>query len=285
MSLPLPSGGGTAAPTHRPTPAPTAPPAGNGSCPDDPQSAVDATPKGGTLDLSGCRYTTTLTIERAMTLRGGTLSAPSAKDYIVRVEAAGVTIDGLTTTGGFAGIWADNGTDLVVRDSTVTDAKYAGIMVLSGSHCTITANDVERIDVNGSHGDNAYGIALSNTTGGSAGAPSQDCTISDNLVNDVPLWHAFDTHGGQHLTFTHNTAENSSRAFFMTDSNAAGADNVVSDNLIVAGSATYNLIGITCYDEDGLSVTGNTIEGYPTGILNYQDSCTGLTQSGNTMKP
>jgi hypothetical protein len=84
-----------AAPAPTPTPAPTAAP----SC-GTLQARIDATPTGGILDLGSCVYRASATVDRAMTIRGGTIDGRDAAGTVVRetwlvVNASNVTIDGL----------------------------------------------------------------------------------------------------------------------------------------------------------------------------------------------
>jgi hypothetical protein len=276
---PIPSQTPTPVPIPTPTPSPTPAPA----CPANLQAAIDATPAGGSLALGTCAYTATISLPRAITLTGGRLTAPASGSYVVRVSGADVTIDGLTVSGGKAGIWADSGVRLVVRRSTVTDASYAGIMVLSGSHCTVVDNTVRRIGMSAVPGANAYGIALSMASGKPA---TTDCTVSGNTVTDVPIWHALDTHSGQRIAFVGNTVRNCSRAIFLTTSGTQAADLSVIGNRFERGTATYNLRGLTLSQVDRVEVTGNTVIGYGTAWwTDYGGGSTGVNVHDNTVTP
>lgn len=105
---PTPLATPTPAPTAAPTPVTTATPTPVvvPACPTNLQSAIDATPAGGTLDVTGCSFTGSVTIRRAITLRGGslTLGATGTWSTNVGVDADGVTIDGLRIRGGGIGI-------------------------------------------------------------------------------------------------------------------------------------------------------------------------------------
>lgn len=250
------------------------------ACPANLQTAIDATPAGGTLALGNCAYTTTVRLSREITVTGGILTAPLASSYVVRVSGADVTIDGLTTSGGFAGIWADPAVRLVVRNARISDASYGGIMVLSGYACTIANNLVSRIGVGQPNGTNAYGIGLTYSYGNSV---TTDCTVSGNTVTDVPTWHAFDTHGGQRIAFIGNTARNASRAFFLTD---GPSDLTMTGNTLDRGTATFNLVGLTLFNANRVTVTGNKVTGYGASWwLDDEGGSTGIDIQNNTVTP
>ena len=228
----------TPAPSH--TPRPTLIPVPPETCGSSLQAKVDAAPSGGTLNLAGCKYTAGATISKPLTLVGATVRPPAGGTGIV-VKANDVTLDGLRIIGpqgatyregefgitvaasassparrltirnsevasfGKAGMWLRYVADLVIEDNEVHDTVYAGIMVISGTGGRISGNTVSRIGVTGAgaNSNNAYGIALEDQ-----GLPvSSDLVVANNLVTDVPTWHALDTHGGHRITFVANTVK------------------------------------------------------------------------------
>ena len=75
-----PEKGSTSSPSHAqatPTPVPTATAPTPAPCGSSLQARVDATPPGGTLDLTGCSYSAGATVNKALTITGGTLHFPS----------------------------------------------------------------------------------------------------------------------------------------------------------------------------------------------------------------
>ena len=326
-AAPTPTKAPTAAPTPTKAPTPTATPAS--SCGSSLQAKVDAAPSGGTLNLAGCKYTAGATISKPLTLVGATVRPPAGGTGIV-VKANDVTLDGLRIIGpqgatyregefgitvaasassparrltirnsevasfGKAGMWLRYVADLVIEDNEVHDTVYAGIMVISGTGGRISGNTVSRIGVTGAgaNSNNAYGIALEDQ-----GLPvSSDLVVANNLVTDVPTWHALDTHGGHRITFRDNTVRRSSRGLFLTSSEASGSkatDITVAGNQIMGPDpVTFNLTPITLYAVDGATFTSNTISGWgsssPTAAKPYYDytgKSTGLTASGNTVAP
>jgi hypothetical protein len=264
------------------------------------QAEVDATAPGETVDLRGCVYKGGATIDHPITLRGGTVHVPAGEAGI-RVEADGVTLDGMVLVGAQAstyafdevGIlaWATPGApihDLVIRDTeiasfggfgaylrNVTDIRleandvhdivYAGLMVLSGTGGTIQDNVVRRIGLEGAeaNANNAYGIAL--TTQGESEPRTRDIVVVGNTVEDVQTWHALDTHGGQHLVFRDNTVRRSMRGIFIT-ADSAGHDPediaILDNRLLSPAPVNTNLAAITLYHARNVVIFGNTAVGW-----------------------
>lgn len=147
-STPTPSASTTVAPSPsvvtQPSPSPTpsatstTTPGPTASCPPSLQSAIDATPAGGTLDVTGCAFTGSVTIRRAITLRGGslTLGATGAWSTNVGVDADGVTIDGLRIRGGGIGIAVFGRDRVTLRRVDVAGGANSALAVWSSGRGT-----------------------------------------------------------------------------------------------------------------------------------------------------
>jgi hypothetical protein len=194
-----------------------------------------------------------------------------------------VTIRGMR----HAGIWLDGLVNPLIEDVVIEDVGYVGIMAVRVVGGTIQRNTIRRVGYGTTglpEGNNAYGIAIS----GYEPTPSSDILVADNVIEDVPLWHGLDTHGGQRITFSGNTVRRAPRAIFLTSMTTTKAtDCVVSGNLFTEPVATVppgtNAVAMTTYDTVGCAFTGNVIGsayGAPT-VYDYLGQSTGLTQSGN----
>lgn len=278
------------------------------------QARIFAAPSGSVLDLTGCTYTTGATVDRPLTIRGATIRPPAGSAGLV-VKASGVTLDRLTITGpqgrtfndtdygvyasggissltvsrssignfGFGGIYVNGVSGVSISGNTVHDCVYAGIMVLSGQGGRVTGNTVQRIGVYGSSANqgNAYGITLSALSGSPM---TTNVVVSGNTIADVPTWHGFDTHGGQHITFSNNKVSGSLRAVFITNGGQRATDVSITGNVLVAPSnPTANDFAVTTYDTVNVSVTGNTANGWPAGqaFEDYKNASTGLAVHDN----
>jgi nitrous oxidase accessory protein NosD len=264
------------------------------------QARINAAPAGSTLRLSGCYYLGGATIDKPLTIAGGTIKVRSGSIGL-NVTASNVTITGVQIAGpnksafnsgeygvyafgspsspirhltirdtdigsfGNDGIFTKYVANLLVSGNTIHDIVYAGVLVISGQTGRIEGNLIERIGVRGSgaNSNNAYGVLLTDQ----GGAPTSDVVVTGNTVEDVPTWHALDTHGGQRISFTNNTIRRSSRGIFITISPSSRATNVMvsGNHLLVPAPVTFNLEAVTTYDTVGVTITGNTITGWGAG--------------------
>jgi parallel beta-helix repeat protein len=315
-------------PTREPTPEPTPDPTPEPDpvdCDCSLQSRINAASSGSTLDLTGCSFSGGATIAKPLTLVGATITTGRSKVGLL-VTANNVTLRGLRIVGpqatsfdgneaaievegsasspvrnlvirdsvlrrfGYGGIELRFVNDFTIRDNTIQDGVYMGMMVISSSRGLIAGNTVERIGVYGAgaNSNNAYGIALTQMV---ASSPrSTDITVSGNTILDVPTWHGLDTHGGARITWTKNVVRGCRDGIFITGwSTNRALDNVIDGNFVYnSGSNQY---GITSVYSTGGQVTDNLISGWLSGhaILKTSGSdpvatAIDLTISGNTIK-
>jgi len=225
--------------------------------------------------------------------------APSTSKPIV-VTTDGVTIDGVTITStgssgvaihaagtasnpvknltiknchlkGFnTGILAEHVVNLVIQNCVIENATYGGIMVYSGVGGRISGNAIRKIGyytpLTTAAENNAYGIALSRraTTSFTSNPRTSSFTVSGNVVEDVPYWHCYDTHAGQNIIFSGNTARRCPRPFFITlDAIGTQPKSVtVTGNRIeqaVQVSGGTNKTAVTLVNLQGGSITNNLV--------------------------
>jgi Right handed beta helix region len=319
----LAAGGGSPTPSA----TPTLPPAT--SCAGTLQSQINAAGSGSTLNLTGCTFSGSATISKALTLEGATLNVPSGTAGLT-VTANNVTLESLHLVGpngttynddeygvyawgssaapiqnltvrdsdignfGHAGILAGHTSNLQVSHNTVHDIVYAGIRVDSGAGGLIDGNTVERIGVYGAsaNSENAYGITLTLIASGNltTDPPTSDFVVRGNTVEDVPTWHAIDTHAGQRITFADNTVLRAMRALFITtDSLGDRSTNitVTGNQFLSPAPIASNIVAITLYETSGVSVTTNVEVGWGTTspVYDYGGGSTGVVTSGNSVTP
>jgi hypothetical protein len=292
------------------------------------QRRIDAARAGSVLDLTGCTYTAGAILQKSLTIRGATIRVPAGERGLL-VFASNVTLERLHVIGvqartyvygevgvyikgtgaspaahvrlrnsvierlGNEGVYLENVADAVVSGNRIRDIVYAGVMVVSGRGGHVDNNIIQRVGVMGSQANsgNAYGISLSRADGSLAAFPlTSDFTVIGNTVEDVPTWHALDTHGGQRITFSNNTVRRSPRAIFITaDGSGRGSAgiSVTNNRLGPPAPATTNLAAITTYSSVNVRITGNTASGWPRGkfFIDYLNQSTGLVVSGNNLIP
>jgi hypothetical protein len=298
------------------------------------QARVDEAAAGSTLDLTGCGFPAGATITKPLAILGATVTVPAGQRGLV-ITSSGVTVDGVRIVGpqassyasdeigidvegtasrpidglvirdceigrlGYGGVYVRFATGFAIEANTVQDSVYAGIMVLSGTSGSISGNTVRRIGVLGAevNGGNAYGIAITRGERDLAADPrSADVTVSGNTVEDVPTWHAFDTHGGERITWTGNTARRSRSGIFITGSSSPegivrALDNDVDGNTFHAPENPDHY-AVTFVHSTGGFIRNNVIIGWPMGhviaIRTAGDpaaTAEDLTISGNTVTP
>lgn len=281
-------------PIQPPVPPPIEPTPGTGLA-----AAIAATPVGGTLDITGKIYAGPVTINKAMTLVGGTIRC-AAGTHGINVTANSVTIDGTVITGsqcasmdadeygimcqGTAGTWRTGLTiqnttisnfgwggiffeyvdGFTIDHNTVNDIKYGGIRGRVVTDGTITFNTVRRIDAQGGGaGDNAYNIAVEDF--GTAGEFSHDVTIADNICSDNPWWEGLDTHNGRVLSFLRNNVVRCSVNLEITKSGSGSPADITVTGNYFAEPTTHRAQGghpVVIYDCDTAAFTNNVYVGF-----------------------
>jgi hypothetical protein len=313
----------TPTPAHPTTPWPTA-----ASCGSTLQGRLNSAAAGAILNLTGCTYTAGAIVSKPLTILGGTIAPPRGTPGLI-VTASDVTIDGLRVVGtqattydkdeagievegtvatptrgliirnceignlGYGGVYLQHVASFVVESNHIYDGVYAGIMVVSSQGGRIAGNTVQRIGVFGAaaNSNNAYGIALSRGDGDLDADPrSADIVVSGNTVEDVPTWHAFDTHGGERITWTANISRRSRSGIFITGSaTLRSLDNDIDGNTFYAPADADHYAVTSVYSTGGY-VRNNIIVGWPSGheILmtsggDPSATAVDLTISGNTI--
>jgi parallel beta-helix repeat protein len=142
----------------------TPPPPASGPCPTSLQAAVNAAPSGSTLNVTGCTFRESVTIGKAMVLRGGTIDGQGSR-FGLRVRASDVTIDGTTIANTVEGSIYEGGLD--VRG--VTRTTIMGTRVLStsgacvyieGGSASVSGSDFGPCGVTGLHLQRSNGTTI-----------------------------------------------------------------------------------------------------------------------------
>ncbi len=289
------------------------------------QAEIDATSAGGTIDLGGCAYVGGAIIDKPITVLGGVVRVPAGATGII-VEADDVTLDGiaivgaqsdqyvfdeigvlvhaspdrpvrrltirnsrLASLGGF-GAYLRNVESVRLASNEVHDIVYAGLMVLSGRGGTIEDNTVQRIGVQGAeaNGGNAYGIAV--TTGADGEPASSGIVLRGNTIEDVPTWHALDTHGGSDLVFEGNVVRRSMRAIFITTDGGGNEPTniaILGNWLLSPAPVASNLGAITLYRARNVVISGNTATGWGQAafVNDFEERSTSVHVENNAVQP
>jgi Pectate lyase superfamily protein len=291
------------------------------------QAAIDAAPSGGVVFMphpaNFYRISQAIRISKSLTLSGANslLKNPTAAcPTFIEVSADNVQVLGLHLVGpqqtcGYAihvgsgggpyrnikieanqienfhsGIALMQVDGFRVVGNALNDIDYYGVMGSSVKNGLIDRNTIRGVWGRNS-GGNAYGIVLSRDAQNSANARSSDVVVSNNAVQDVPVWECFDTHGGQRISFISNSCKNAKLGINVAFSGKGQDDpnalaplqcevrgNTVEKNagepyrdaIIFAGTFTERATG---------SITGNAIAGFgQTGIYTVNAE---VTQANN----
>ena len=274
-ATPVPTSAPTATPVPLPAPTATAVP-----LPEPTATAVPAPAATPAPTTSGPILVTT----NDVTIDGVTITSSGLTGYGIHALGSAanpvrnLTIRNCHIKGFNVSIWAEHVTNLTIENCVIEDADYAGILIFSGVGGTISGNTISRIGaartnltVSGKE-NNAYGIALSRTATSdfTANPRSSNFLVTGNLVEDVPLWHCYDTHAGQGITFSNNIARRCPRPFFITTDGISTQPktitvtaNRIEQALHVSGGT--NTTAVTLVNLQGGTVTNNQVSTtYPT---------------------
>lgn len=280
-------------PSPTPTPAPTPRPTANPIPTPTPTLRPTPTPAARTITCAAGRPC--YVPQAGEVIDGWTIKCPGDQVYDaattgIWINQPNVTVRNTTISGcGNADVWIDGATGFLLESNTFTDAAYAGVITTGATKGTIRGNLVQRVGTRGHERNaNAYGIAISMWNDG---IPSSDVVVDSNTIEDVPLWHCLDTHGGQRINFTGNTTRRCPRAIFVTSNvehvelpvGTIVARNTMLEPVSGASAGGTNPVAITLYETRSTSATDNAAAaGYPDPIVyDYLLKSQGLVNAGN----
>lgn len=110
---------------------------------------------------------------------------------------------------GFYGIHGEWVEDLQINRSEIYNCGYAGVGLLSAVRCHLTKSYIH--DISPGSAANAYGVYFSrrgNKTSLTDFPRSRDCSATDNIIENIPIWEALDSHGGDNILFSRNIIRN-----------------------------------------------------------------------------
>ncbi|WP_053365787.1 right-handed parallel beta-helix repeat-containing protein [Bacillus sp. FJAT-27245] len=150
-------------------------------------------------------------------LQGSGNKIADSKGIGIRIQGAGaagytknIVIEDVKIRNiGFYGILAEFADNVKISNTNIHDIGFAGIGGLSVRNMHIDRSHIKGISP-GSVG-NAYGVFFSRKGAESsleAHPRSADSSVTDSIIEDIPLWEALDTHGGENITFNNNTIRN-----------------------------------------------------------------------------
>lgn len=197
---------------------------------------------------------------------------------------------------GFRGITFQYVRDSLVSQSKITRMGYAAFHCLSCEDTIVRDNFIDSVNP-GTQGL-AYGISF--TYGGKcpneANPVSRRCSAIGNIIRNIPVWSALDTHTGQGITFSNNRVDNCRLGIHAggTECDQILQDISITGNTIIAGPAAHQHYGIyfggkqQVLARNGI-VANNIVDGYGikgndiAGAIQIEFSTTAIV-SGNLVR-
>jgi len=176
---------------------------------------IDGT--GSTINYVGPAGTVAMSIEsgnvtlKKLTIKGSSFSSYVEGSYLISTNNSSnenfystITIDGCNLSGFNAtGIYMRYVRNFTIRNNSIYNLPYGGMVLFSCVDGTITTNKVYDITAVGTPGGNAYGITVSRQNGYPYDTVPRNILVTKNEVSRVP-WEGIDTHGGDYFTVDNN---------------------------------------------------------------------------------
>ncbi len=177
-----------------------------------------------------------------------------------------------------AGVWLEHVEGFSLRGLRISNVGYAGILANSCGQGAIVGNVIR--DVRGVPGfnRNGYGVALTRAEEPdlARAGRSHDIDVISNLVDGVPTWTAYDTHGGERIAFIGNSASHCRMALGIGASDDVAGPRWAPHDVVAAGNdfdsgmrngdASYGIVFHGAYRGPGGLATGVVLD-YATGVI------------------
>lgn len=155
------------------------------------------------------------------------------------------------------GIYGEFIKNIDISRCKISNIGYAGIGILSGTNVKAKGNRIS--DITPGISSQAYGVFFSRRTNETSlilFPRSKDCDAVGNTIENITIWEALDTHGGENISFINNTIRNCSFGISIGSATDASTNPVYGPIECQAiGNRIYGLG--TAY---GIAVSGNATE-------------------------
>ncbi|WP_316569309.1 right-handed parallel beta-helix repeat-containing protein [Neobacillus sp. YIM B06451] len=145
---------------------------------------------------------------------------------------------------GFYGILAEFADNVRISNTVIRDVGFAGVGGLSVRNMHINKSHIKSISP-GNKG-NAYGVFYSRKGAESnlkAHPRSTNSSVTNSIIEDIPLWEALDTHGGENITFNNNTIRNTKVGIAFVNATGKGGKELFSSQKCTAKGNRIEGIG------------------------------------------
>ncbi|WP_053368006.1 right-handed parallel beta-helix repeat-containing protein [Bacillus sp. FJAT-27245] len=171
---------------------------------------------------------------------------------------------------GFYGIMAEFADHVSISNTVIRDIGFAGVGGLSVRNMHINGSHIKSIKP-GNKG-NAYGVFYSRKGAESnlkAHPRSVNSSVTNSIIEDIPLWEALDTHGGENITFNNNTIRNTKVGIAFVNATGKGGKELFGSqkctakgNRIEGIGKGYGIVvaGLPAEHSGGCTIEGNTLK-------------------------
>lgn len=107
------------------------------------------------------------------------------------------------------GIYGEYAKHISIKGCKIENIGYAGVGCVSVESVHV-ANKTHISNITPGTSGNAYGVFFSREsfTDLTRYPRSKDCSVTDCIIENIPLWEALDTHGGENISFMNNLIRN-----------------------------------------------------------------------------
>ena len=238
------------------------------------------------------KHTTLLTIGSGVKIYG--LEIQGAGNKYANVKGIGINIASANSANyaknivihdsfihdiGFYGIKAEFADNVTVTNTNIEDIGYAGIGGFSVSNFNVDKSHIKAIGP-GTDG-NAYGVFFSRKGSKSDLGQyprSKDSSVTNSTIEDIPLWEALDTHGGENIMFNHNKIRNAKVGIAFVNATGDGKKGIFGTQRSTAKGNQIEGIGKGC----GIIVAGSTSD-YASGLTISDNQLTNAGKEGSSI--
>jgi len=193
---------------------------------------------------------------------------------------------------GFYGIFAEFADSVKISNTLIRDIGFAGVGGISVKNMHVDRSHIKGVSP-GNKG-NAYGVFYSRKGAESslkAHPRSADSSVTNSIIEDIPLWEALDTHGGENISFSNNMIRNAKVGIAFVNATGSGGKELFGSQkckakgnkiagigkgygIVVAGSSSDNSRGctiegnqLTMTGQQGNSISGAIQASYTRGLM------------------
>lgn len=191
----------------------------------------------------------------------GTAGSPPTNVYGPKIKD--VELNGW----GAIGFYAQYCNRAEITNSRLLSIGYAGVLFMSSINSIADYNYIS--DISPGTSGNAYGVTFTRDYGSLTQYPRSTGSACHNVITNIPVWKAMDTHGGENILFNDNYIYDCETGISITTSKTASVYDV-SPQKVIAENNTVIYSSNNGAAKCGIELTG----GYDSGTTySYSSDC------------